>query len=130
MNRITRERIKKQREAKSFTGIKIKDFSKMFKRKEMQAPTPSGVKPQTTKTKPEATKTKPEATVTKPKGRAEKMMENAAGNPNRPSSTVATPTKDKIKEQIASLKVKFKTASSRNRIAIQRKIDRLTKELK
>jgi len=65
----------KERAAKGFTGIKIKDFSKMFKRKNIQSPTPSGVKPQTTKTKPEATKTKPE-------GRAEKMMEKAAGQSN------------------------------------------------
>lgn len=75
MNRITRERIKKQREAKGFTGIQIKDLGKFFKRKEMQAPTPSGV------TQKKTTTTKPTTkTTTKPQGRAEKMNANAAGN--------------------------------------------------
>ena len=63
MNRITRERLKKQREAKGFTGIQIKDLGKFFKRKEIQPPTPSGVKPETTKTKPETTKTQTELKI-------------------------------------------------------------------
>lgn len=64
MNRITRERLKKQRAAKGFTGIQIKDLGKFFKRKEMQAPTPSGVtKKKTTTTKPTATKTTPTKTT-------------------------------------------------------------------
>ena len=76
MNRITRERIKKQREARGFTGIQIKDLGKFFKRKEMQAPTPSGV----TQKKTTATKPTDSPTKTKPQGRAEKMNANAAGN--------------------------------------------------
>ena len=72
MNRITRERIKKQREARGFTGIQIKDLGKFFKRKEMQAPTPSGV----TQKKTTATKPTDSPTKTKPQGRAEKMNAN------------------------------------------------------
>ena len=129
MNRITREKIKKQREAKGFTGIQIKDLGKFFKRKEIQPPTPSGVKPQTTKPKPEATKTQTETTVTQPQGRAEKMMENAAGNPNRPSTVVPTPEKDRIKKEIEKLQEQKSKASPRNKIAIQRKIDNLKAKL-
>tara|TARA_R110002020_G_scaffold231146_7_gene442277 strand:+ start:2766 stop:3233 length:468 start_codon:yes stop_codon:yes gene_type:complete len=89
MNRITRERIKKQREAKGFTGIKIKDFAKMFKRKEMQAPTPSGVtQKKTATTKPSGTKTTTTKTTTKSGGRAEQMNKNAAGN--KKSTTKST----------------------------------------
>ena len=82
MNRITRERIKKQREAKGFTGIQIKDLGKFFKRKEIQPSTPSGVKPKTDKSQPSTTTTTPSATktTTKPQGRAEQMNANAAGN--------------------------------------------------
>jgi len=91
MNRVTRERIKKQREAKGFTGIQIKDLGKFFKRKEMQAPTPSGVtQKKTTTTKPSATKT-----TTKSGGRAEQMNKNAAGN--RQSNTKSTTTKTQTK---------------------------------
>tara|TARA_A200000159_G_C7295135_1_gene327504 strand:+ start:171 stop:620 length:450 start_codon:yes stop_codon:yes gene_type:complete len=86
MNRITRERIKKQREAKGFTGIQIKDLGKFFKRKEMQAPTPSGV------TQKKTTTTKP---TTKPQGRAEKMNANAAGN--KQSNTKSTTNKTQTK---------------------------------
>lgn len=96
MNRITRERIKKQREAKGFTGIKIKDFAKMFKRKEMQAPTPSGVtQKKTATTKPSGTKTTTTKTTTKSGGRAEQMNKNAAGN--RKSNTKSTTTKTQTK---------------------------------
>ena len=80
MNRITRERIKKQREAKGFTGIQIKDLGKFFKRKEIQPSTPSGVKPKTDKSQPSTTTTTPSATKTEPQSRAEKMNANAAGN--------------------------------------------------
>ena len=80
MNRITRERLKKQRAARGFTGIQIKDLGKFFKRKEMQAPTPSGVtQKKTTTTKPSATKTTTTKTTTKSGGRAEQMNKNAAG---------------------------------------------------
>lgn len=82
MNRITREKIKKQREAKGFTGIQIKDLGKFFKRKEMQAPTPSGV------TQKKTTTTQPSA---KSGGRAEQMNKNAAGN--KQSNTKSTTTK-------------------------------------
>ena len=80
MNRITREKIKKQREAKGFTGIQIKDLGKFFKRKEIQPSTPSGVKPKTDKSQPSTTTTTPSATKTEPQSRAEKMNANAAGN--------------------------------------------------
>jgi hypothetical protein len=81
MNRITRERLKKQRAAKGFTGIQIKDLGKFFKRKEMQAPTPSGVtQKKTTTTKPSATKTTTTKTTTKSGGRASQVNANAAGN--------------------------------------------------
>ena len=81
MNRITRERLKKQRAAKGFTGIQIKDLGKFFKRKEMQAPTPSGVtQKKTTTTKPSATKTTTTKTTTKSGGRAAQVNANAAGN--------------------------------------------------
>lgn len=81
MNRITRERLKKQRAAKGFTGIQIKDLGKFFKRKEMQAPTPSGVtQKKTTTTKPSGTKTTTTKTTTKSGGRAEQISANAAGN--------------------------------------------------
>lgn len=89
MNRITRERLKKQRAAKGFTGIQIKDLGKFFKRKEMQAPTPSGVtQKKTTTTKPSATKTTTTKTTTKSGGRAEQISANAAGN--KKSTTKAT----------------------------------------
>jgi hypothetical protein len=75
MNRITREKIKKQREAKGFTGIQIKDLGKFFKRKEMQAPTPSGVtQKKTTTTKPSDTKDTP-----KPAGQTNRSGGNRAG---------------------------------------------------
>lgn len=119
----------------------------------MQPPTPSGVKPKATQpkaTQPKATQAKTE-TKPKPQGRAEKMNANAAGN--RPKAETKTkgkrqgrnqnrqanlerrrqqanPTQDKIKEQIASLKTKLKTASPRNKIALQKKIDTLTAKLK
>ena len=80
MNRITRERLKKQRAAKGFTGIQIKDLGKFFKRKEMQAPTPSGVTQKTTTTKPSGTKTTTTKTTTKSGGRAAQVNANAAGN--------------------------------------------------
>lgn len=89
MNRITRERLKKQRAAKGFTGIQIKDLGKFFKRKEMQAPTPSGVtQKKTTTTKPSGTKTTTTKTTTKSGGRAEQISANAAGN--KKSTTKAT----------------------------------------
>jgi hypothetical protein len=74
MNRITRERLKKQRAAKGFTGIKIKDLGKFFKRKEMQAPTPSGVKPKADAPKSSATKDTP-----KPAGQTNRSGGNRAG---------------------------------------------------
>lgn len=138
MNRITREKIKKQREKSGFVGFKTGGkagttrgglFSNLFKRKEIQPPTPSGVKPQTTKTKSEATKTQTETTVTQPQGRAEKMMENAAGNPDKPSTVVPTPEKDRIKKEIEKLQEQKSKASPRNKIAIQRKIDNLKAKL-
>lgn len=128
MNRITRERLKKQRAAKGFTGIQIKDLGKFFKRKEMQAPTPSGVtQKKTTTTKPSGTKTTTTKSETKPKGRAAQMMEKSAGNPNRPSE--ATSQNSTINSQIKKLEEQKSKASPRNKIAIQRKIDKLKAKL-
>ena len=128
MNRITRERLKKQRAAKGFTGIQIKDLSKFFKRKKIQAPTPSGVtQKKTTTTKPSATKTTTTKSETKPKGRAAQMMEKSAGNPNRPSE--ATSQNSTINSQIKKLEEQKSKASPRNKIAIQRKIDKLKAKL-
>ena len=95
MDRTTRERIKKQREAKGFTGIQIKDLGKFFKRKEIQPSTPSGVKPKTDKSQPSTTTTTPSATKTEPQGRAEKMNANAAGN--KQSNTKSTTNKTQTK---------------------------------
>lgn len=92
MNRITKTRIEKQREnkrqGKTF-GIKIKDFAKMFKRKEMQAPTPSGVKPKTDKSKSSTTTTKP---TTKPVGQTNLSGGNRAGGAGSKKQSVTTPT--------------------------------------
>jgi len=163
MNRITKTRIEKQREnkrqGKTF-GIKIKDFAKMFKRKEIQAPTPSGVKSAATgatatKPKAEAPKTKPQATggnvtggnragspgstknpITPITPKAEKAPtttkeQRVGGRVKASSSGGANAQQQRIKDEISSLKIKIKNAKTgKQKNKLQKRLETLQAKLK
>jgi hypothetical protein len=107
-----------------------------------QKPTPSGVKKKKdtptkdtskndTSTKDTSTKTKTlEGNVnnTQTSNRAE-IVRQIQGKNDTPKATVTT-EQDKIKGQIKKLEDRKAIASPRNRIAIQRKIDKLKEKLK
>ena len=106
-----------------------------------QKPTPSGVKEKDTPTKDtpkKDTSTKDTSTKTKTlegnvnntqtSNRA-KAVRDIQGKNDTPKATVTT-EQDKIKKEIKKLEDRKAISSPRNRIAIQRKIDRLKEKLK
>lgn len=146
----------KARKARGFKGINIKDLSKLFKRKNIQPPTPSGVKgaaagATATKPKAEAPKTKPQATGGNRTGGNRAGSPGSTKNPITPKAEKAPVTKEqrvagrrknsnpgaaasqqqKIQDEIASLKIKIKnTTSGKVRGKLQKKLESLQAKLK
>lgn len=144
----------KERRARGFTGIKIKDLGKFFKRKNIQPPTPSGVKGAAAgaaapKPQGEAPKTKtkggnvtggnragsPGSTKNPTTPKAEKApitKSQRVGGRNKKSGPAASAARQqKIKDEIASLKTKIKnTTSGKVRGKLQKRLESLQAKLK
>jgi hypothetical protein len=146
----------KARKARGFKGINIKDLSKLFKRKNIQPPTPSGVKgaaagAAATKPKAEAPKTKPQSTGGNVTGGNRAGSPGSTKNPTTPKAEKAPITKSqrvggrvkssspggaasqqqKIKDEIASLKTKIKnTTSGKVKGKLQKRLESLQAKLK
>ena len=130
MNRITRERLKKQRAAKGFTGIQIKDLGKFFKRKEIQPPTPSGVKPKADAPKSSTTNTTTSVQETKNDRVAGRIK---TGTPTASQQTQTQQTsvseKDAIRNQIKNLQARQEKAGKKLKFSLQQQIDKLKAKL-
>ena len=88
----------KERRARGFTGIKIKDLSKFFKRKNIQPPTPSGVKSSATGAAAgaAATKSKGEASKTKTQSKGGNVTGgNRAGSPGSTKNPITPKVEEK-----------------------------------
>lgn len=146
----------KARKARGFKGINIKDLSKFFKRKNIQPPTPSGVKGAAAgaaapKPKAEAPKTKPQATGGNVTGGNRAGSPGSKKNPITPKAEKAPMTKEqkvagrvkssspagaasqqqKIKDDIASLKISIKNATTgKLKNKLQKRLESLQAKLK
>ena len=120
----------KERAARGFTGIQIKDLGKFFKRKEMKEPTPSGVKSKADAPKSSTTNTTTSVQQTKNDRVAGRIK---TGTPTASQQTQTQQTsvseKDAIRNQIKNLQARQEKAGKKLKFSLQQQIDKLKAKL-